>query len=268
MPSTWMGVRTTWAARIDRAALLAERNPWAKQVLDFYGRILEFQKGIVETQGNAHIDSQVEFRDALALEDAEKNTPALLRLVQRHGPSKLAAQAARLQNVSISELRGQFNQFLAETDSPDDGGAFFARILLQPLAERLAQASGPKSHAVTGNRCPYCRSAPQLAVIRPEGDGGKRFLLCSLCLSEWEFRRILCPYCGDENHEKLPRYTAEGFPAVRVEACDTCKRYLKSVDLTIDGLAVPVVDEVATAQLDLWATEHDYTKIRLNLMGF
>lgn len=105
-------------------------------------------------------------------------------------------------------------------------------------------------------------------MIRPEGDGGKRLLLCSLCQSEWEFRRILCPACGEVNHEKLPRYSAEGIASVRVEACDTCKHYLKSIDMTVDGLAVPVVDEIATAPLDLWAAEHGYQKIRLNLMGF
>ena len=105
-------------------------------------------------------------------------------------------------------------------------------------------------------------------MIRPEGDGGKRSLLCSFCQSEWEFRRILCPTCGEVDHEKLPRYSAEGIAAVRVEACDTCKRYLKSIDMTVDGLAVPVADEIATAPLDLWAAEHDYRKIQLNLMGF
>ena len=263
-----MGNRTTWAMRIERSAELARRNPWAKEVLDLYGRILEFQKTIYEARDNACIDNQIEFRCALDLNEAERSIPDLLRLAQSYGPSKLAAEATRLQNVPISELRGKLNQFLAEPDSPDAGGVFFVRILLQPLAERMAQARGPKAHAVAGNRCPQCSSAPQLAVIRPEGDGGKRMLLCSLCQSEWEFRRILCPYCGEENHEKLPRYTADGIPAVRVEACDTCKRYLKSVDLTIDGLAVPVVDEVATAPLDLWAAEHDYTKIQSNLMGF
>jgi formate dehydrogenase maturation protein FdhE len=70
------------------------------------------------------------------------------------------------------------------------------------------------------------------------------------------------------NHEKLPRYSAEGIAAVRVEACDTCKSYLKSVDLTVDGFAVPEVDEVATTPLDLWAAERDYRKIHLNVMGF
>jgi hypothetical protein len=32
-------------------------------------------------------------------------------------------------------------------------------------------------------------------------------------------------------------------------------------------LAIPLVDEIAAAALDLWAVEHGYTKIELNLVG-
>ena len=38
-------------------------------------------------------------------------------------------------------------------------------------------------------------------------------------------------------------YTAEQLPHVRIEACETCRVYVKSVDLTRNGLAVPEVDE-------------------------
>ena len=103
--------------------------------------------------------------------------------------------------------------------------------------------------------------------MRPQGDGAKRSLLCSFCLLEWNFRRIVCPACGEEDPYTLPRYSAAEFPHVRVEACDSCKTYLKSVDLTVNGLAVPIVDEIAAAPLDLWAGEHGYSKIELNLVG-
>ena len=33
---------------------------------------------------------------------------------------------------------------------------------------------------------------------------------------------------------------------MRVEACDVCHHYIKTVDMTKDGNAVPVVDEIAT----------------------
>ena len=104
-------------------------------------------------------------------------------------------------------------------------------------------------------------------VLRGEGDGAKRWLLCSLCSTEWQFRRVLCPGCGEENKDKLPIYTAAEFPAARVDACDNCQTYIKSIDLTKDGRAIPAVDEIATVALNIWAEEHDYAKLETNLLG-
>ena len=271
LTTTWSQQRATWTARIDRTAELTERDPFAAEVLRFYKRILEFQKGLFDSRESSNDLTSLpagNLRRSIDLNEAARTFPEFQKLVQMHGPPKLAAEASRLRDSDPSTVRLLLEKFLAESDPSRDSTSFFARVLLQPQAERLAQAQTPPKEGVAGNRCPYCDSIPQLAVIRPEGDGGKRFLLCSLCQSEWDFRRVLCPVCGETNHEKLPRYTADHIPAVRVEACDTCKTYLKSVDLTVDGLAVPSVDEVATAPLDLWAAERGYTKIQPNLMGF
>jgi FdhE protein len=115
--------------------------------------------------------------------------------------------------------------------------------------------------------CPTCGDKPVAAVLRPEGDGAKRFLLCSMCLNEWEFRRVLCPSCGEEDMEKLPVFGAQEYAHIRVEACDTCKVYIKAIDLTRDGNAVPEVDEIASVALDLWAVEKGYKKLQPNLFG-
>ena len=123
--------------------------------------------------------------------------------------------------------------------------------------------------APTGKRrpCPAKHAKPVVAVLRPEGDGGKRYLVCSQCFGEWEFQRLLCPHCGEQDPAKLPVYIAEQFPHLRVEACDTCRVYLKCIDMTRDGLAVPEVDEIASITLDLWASEHGYNKLQPNVFG-
>ena len=98
-------------------------------------------------------------------------------------------------------------------------------------------------------------------------EGGARALQCATCLTVWPFRRALCPQCGEEDERRLGYFSTPVFDHLRVETCDTCKHYLKCVDLTRLGVAVPLVDEVASATLDAWATEHGYTKIELNLVG-
>ena len=98
-------------------------------------------------------------------------------------------------------------------------------------------------------------------------DGSTRQLLCATCLTTWPFRRVVCPSCGEEDERKLAYYHSPVMAHVRVDACDSCRRYLKTIDLGRLGLAVPLVDEVAGASLDVWAREHGYEKIELNLLG-
>jgi FdhE protein len=258
-----------WDKRVQRAAELAERFSHSAEILDFYRWILEFQSAIynellaqlVSAPGHG-----VPFRERLDKTNAAGYFPSLLSLVQKRGTAKLAQDADELAILTPEQQHELLHGFLQASELAPH--SFFARVLLQPHAEWLASGYPPQPPGSAGSVCPICGSRPQAAVLRPEGDGGKRFLLCSLCLTEWEFRRVLCPTCGEENYQQLPRYQAEEIAAVRVEACDTCHFYLKSVDLTVDGLAVPLVDEAATVTLDLWAIEHGYKKVEPNPMGF
>jgi len=265
MTVVWSNHKNTWPDRLARAQELAERNPWSREVLTFYAKVLQFQ---AEAPLPKLARPNVTLRESLDLDLAAGLAPRLAALVRTIGPANLAAEAADWQQMTRTEVRALLEAWLHAPPGHDSALAFFPRALLEPQAERLAASLTPQSSTTAGNQCPVCQSLPQLAVLRPEGDGGKRLLLCSLCHTEWDFRRVLCPFCGETNHEKLPRYTVDDSPAIRVEACDTCHTYLKSVDLTLDGHAIPLVDEVATAPLDLWAQERGYRKIWPNLMGF
>lgn len=142
---------------------------------------------------------------------------------------------------------------------------FYGKLLAS--FDARAAAEHREAPSTTQPLCPLCGEKPVAAVLRPEGDGGKRFLLCSHCFTEWEFRRLLCPNCGEESHEKLPVFKVEEYPHIRIEACDTCKVYLKAIDMTRDGLAVPEVDELASVAVDLWAKDKGYSKLQPNLLG-
>ncbi len=259
-----------WTKRTARAAWLAEQRPWAAELLLFYLRILEFQKSVFDRAPAPSPTTDThspDLRQSLDLAAAATFLPALLKTVRQYAPEKLRQEAEKFSHLSPEQVQAVLRAALIPA-SAEDPAAFFPRAVLQPMAERIA-SSGPAEHpTVAGNKCPRCQGEPQLAILRPEGDGGKRWLLCSLCQTEWEFYRVLCPNCGERDHAKLPRFAGEGNGSVRVEACDSCRAYLKSFDLTVDGLIIPLVDEIATAPLDIWAAEKDYRKMRLNLLGF
>ncbi len=244
-------------ARIARADQLAVNHPNAAPLLKFYAELTRFQKPVfVELQSK----SQTDLRALLCY------FPALVKLVSRAGTELLANFAAEHLHNADAQL-----QLLSATweggEVVDPAGRFYARVLLQPYAEYLASRGDIHTTSGAGSTCPFCNARPVAGVLRGEGDGGKRWLLCSLCSTEWQYRRVLCPGCGEENKDKLPIYTAAEFPAARVDACDTCQTYLKSIDLTKDGHAIPAVDEIATVALNIWTEDHDYVKLETNLLG-
>lgn len=256
-----------WDARIDRARELQKRHFAASAPLRFYELVLVFQREMA--QGcRSDLPSGVSLREQIEIDFVALNFPKLLELAIEHGPEALSSRARELQREKRESWEGIVESGLVLSEpglSALDG--FFARACLQPIAEQLQLQLSVKESS-SKSVCPACGGLPQLAILQPEGEGASRWLLCSFCLHEWLFRRIVCPWCGQEDKEKLPRYSAPQWDNVLVEACDTCTKYLKAVDMTVDGHAEPLVDEAAAAMLDVWASERGYLKIVPNLIGF
>jgi FdhE protein len=261
-------MRDVWQQRINRAEVLAARDDAASRLLAFYADLLRVQQQIysrVRGNGRGAPSGALE-ADLPALRSEWR--PAL-HAIARTAPDALAAQARQLGDGGDRAIE---DALLSFWHAPSDR-QFFPKALLQPYAQRLAEAGvAPRRElARTDNRCPFCGGAPQLSVLHstdePLAAGGGRRLQCATCFTEWPVRRVLCVHCGEEDERKLGYFHSPEFDHLRVDACDTCHHYLKSVDLTRLGLAVPLVDEVAGAPLDIWAREHGYTKIELNLVG-
>jgi len=247
---------TAYDARIARTEHLATSYPTARPLLNFYFELARFQKPVfleLQSKGETDLRALVSY------------FPSLIKLVSSKG-TELLSNFARETFSSADAQNELLSASWEGREALDPAARFYARVLLQPYAEYLASRGGIQE-AGAGPTCPFCNARPVAGVLRGQGDGGQRWLLCSLCSTEWQYRRVLCPGCGEENKDKLPIYTAAEFPAVRVDACDTCRTYLKSIDLTRDGHAIPVVDEIATLALNIWAEEHDYAKLETNLLG-
>jgi len=258
-----------WQQRIQRAQELSGQYPSASEILGFYIHIAGFQEnlqdGLRQVLGARPNSSYGELDDR-ELSELSSRFASFLSLAEKHAPAPLAELTFQLRTSGLAVwselLRSAWN-----VSSPSDPQGFLAQVFLQPYAEWLRSRASlqrlPHAYAL----CPFCRRKAGFGVLRPMGDGAARSLVCSFCLAEWEFRRIVCPGCGEEDDKKLAVFTADEFPCIRVECCDSCKTYLKTIDLTRNGYAEPVVDELASAPLDLWAREHGYAKLRSNLLG-
>jgi FdhE protein len=244
-------MRVDFDRKIARAADLQKKYPESEGLLSFYIRLARFQNDIFEA---------LRSKQEIDIGALIPYYPVLAKLVRDSGPESL--QQAALVPLNAETLAG----FWDREGNLSEEEQFFARVLVQPYAEYLS-TRGTIDTSGMPSACPFCSAKPSAGVLRGEGDGAKRSLLCSVCATEWPYRRILCANCGEEDKEKLPIYTATGIEHVHVEACDHCQTYIKSVDLTRDGHSVPVVDEIATVTLNIWADEHGYFKLETNILG-
>lgn len=278
-------IQSQWDRRARRANELIDLYPFAAEGLRFYAQIVELQSALyssaAKTLANPVAASP---RSSLRAEIANRDFLArftdFVAAVQQFAPKPLANAAAdlaakgrRVRQPLDNFLADGFNLSIAANNANENGSEWRAHetllawLFLQPFAEYLAERGDPPTFDSTPSCCPVCGSNPIVGVLRPEGDGGKKSLICMLCAHEWVFRRIYCPACGEAREPQMGFFAAPENPHVRVDVCDTCHSYLKTVDLTKMGRAVPVVDELATIPLDLWAREHGYEKLQMDMLG-
>jgi FdhE protein len=257
-----------WDKQIHRADQLATQGNGSKELLTFYAQLLRAQKDIYEflrsrkgwlPSGELEVD----------LSELSEALPAFLKVIESYGPAPLAAEA---RDLAETDLQMFAERLMAYWNTLSDI-QFFEKAFLQPYLRWVAESGARPIGRYTslGERnCPFCGGNPQVSFLQNKettAESGNRDLICGTCLSSWEFRRVVCANCGEERPEKLGYFHSPQFDHIRIEACDTCKHYLKGIDLTRAGLAAPIVDEIDAASLDLWAREHGYTKIELNLVG-
>jgi len=136
----------------------------------------------------------------------------------------------------------------------------FAEESLRPELEYVAEKYKDivsKSEWTEGY-CPICGKEPKIGEIRKDEDG-KRYLFCNQCGFKWYFNRIKCPFCGNDEQSSLAYFEVEGDERYRVDVCNKCRRYIKTVELPQSGEEPNMdVEDIATLHLDMIASDEGY----------
>ena len=267
------------ATRLARAELLAGREPVAAGPLNLAAAALRHQQ-------RRAADGLVRSEAALLAAAADPNRHAgrfpLLDVEAASGPVTaeldLAVEGLLAAPAAVPDLLAAAGRELVGWPGParrdlvetwlDDPGlieerfAFWVRVAAAAILEAAATGVAvPPGEVWRGGACPLCGGPAQASVIAEESGefmgGSPRSLVCGRCAAWWPFPRAVCAVCGEEDPRNLGSYFTEDRRWVRVDACDTCHGYVKTFDLRERGAAgaVPLVDDVATLTLDLWAGE-------------
>ncbi len=105
--------------------------------------------------------------------------------------------------------------------------------------------------------CPVCGSSPSLLLLKEKE--GKRFGACSWCEHQWLMNRIECPYCENQVQESLGYFSIEDDEVYRIEYCDVCKHYYKTMDCRpLEAEPLTFLEELTTLHLDMIAKKKGY----------
>jgi len=164
-----------------------------------------------------------------------------------------------------------FDNLLKESSIDIDIILFLSENILRPYAVSVSNTlKGNFDYNLWNeNTCPVCGSEPVLSGIRKED--GKRFLYCSLCGMKWQFKRLKCPWCLNEDFKKLGFLTIEESNAWRIDVCEKCKGYIRTMDERRNGVKLPepeleevMILDAKTRYLDSIAIEKGYEKYLKN----
>ncbi len=261
-------------------ALISER-PVYKDILTYYLRIRECQEGFMGIDPTPIFAKQDQrdmtlkeafpiFKDELdiPLRRAFKTFEAILNLsVDSNPPMKEKAER-------ILELL---------KTSPEELGNMFRKVLQKDYIKKRAKELGLDFHfldfvlenslrpdikawihglgemrfdAWKKAKCPLCSSLPLLSLIR--GEGGQRYLVCSLCTSQWDIERIYCPSCETKDQSYIQYFFSEDLRHIRIYTCERCKAYIKTIDIRECGQVDLELEDLATLHLDIIAIQKGY----------
>lgn len=189
---------------------------------------------------------------------------------------ELVHTKAALLSIAPAEL-GKDSVDLGSTEVRDwtSGGdhlsaaqRMWIQVAAAPIVEGAAsQIPVPTRETWSEPTCPLCGDCPRVSVIIEESGefmrGSPRYLVCGRCAAWWAFPRAVCPGCGEHHPERLALYSNDRWSWARVDACSSCRSFIKTFDLRQHGAAavVPLIDDLATVTLDFWALEQGLTGV-------
>jgi FdhE protein len=269
-----------------------KRKPLYAEMLEFYGQIFEAQE---ESKCRIQIEPMqipqemlsVKAREKFPLietrefvfdeNEAEKLFFTICKL-SKEANTKMAASARtilsavertlRLKELFLGLLAGNealFENIAVELEIDKPVLGFITYNSLAPslftCADHLSIHLNKDTPWLRGY-CPICGSAPLLSILAEEGS---RRLVCSFCGYKWSAKRVYCPFCDCSDGKKLHYFYNEEERDFRVDVCDNCKKYIKTVDARKAGrLLYPTLEQISTLHLDIKANEMGFeTGIRL-----
>ena len=270
----------------ERVRQLKRKRPGYGEILDFYAKVRELQDRSKPSLKTDPIKLEKERKDLLTREgfpllrkeDFPLDIEASIRLfrslcrIGKAANPRMAGQVEKIRDLlgkKKIDLKKLFDggvkeetieQVAAESGLDKSILSFFLQSSIRPSIEAGVEQLRGELDPETWRKghCPACGSLPSLSLLK--GVEGKRYLLCSCCGYQWRADRLRCPACDNVEQESLGYFCGEGEEAFRIDHCDRCHRYIKTIDYRNLEESDPFLEDLATLHLDILASEKGFQR--------
>jgi len=269
-----------------RIQQLKKKRPGYKEILDFYQKVREEQEKVKPSLDIKPILLKKEWKDLLSREgfplferkDFPIDLETLIKLfrslcqIGKEANPHMAEEAKKIEEI-LNEKRIDLKELLIgginESKIEDIANefrldkkifSFFIQESIRPSIEAGVERFFNELETENWLKgfCPICGSLPYLSLLKEEV--GKRYLLCSFCGYPWRIDRLICPFCNNKEQESLHYLYAEGEEAYRIDLCEKCDQYIKTIDLRKVAESDPCLEDLATVHLDMLVSKKGYKK--------
>ena len=270
----------------DRIKFLKDKNPAHKKMLDFYEKIREKQEDYkpgpdVSPIGTSDNFRTLQIKEGFPLINKEDFILDIMSSVElfkslcevgKNATDKmkenlvLIEDAVRNRALDIEKLLTRYydeaylKNVLRDTEVDESVLKFLVHMSIKPSIKVNVEKLKDKVDMRNWLRgyCPVCGSFPHMSELKGEG---QRFFECSFCGFEWPSERLKCPFCENKDHESLHFFCEEGKEVYRVDVCDKCKQYIKTVDSRKLNFEPDLeLEDIATIHLDMMASEKGFKR--------
>ena len=270
----------------DRIIFLKDKNLAHKEMLDFYEKIREKQEDYkpgpdvspIETGNNF---GTLQIKEGFPLINKEDFILDILSSVElfkslcevgRNATHKmkenilLIEEAVREQTLYLDRMLEKYYDkvYLSEIAQDIEVDEAILKFLVHMSIKPSIKVNVEKLKDKVDMRnwlrgyCPVCGSFPHMSKLKGEG---QRFFECSFCGFEWPSERLKCPFCENKDHESLHYLYEEGKEIYRVDVCDKCKQYIKTVDSRKLNFEPDMhLEDITTIHFDILASEKGFKR--------
>ncbi len=137
-------------------------------------------------------------------------------------------------------------------------GAALTELSLAPAFRTWSRLVTVDGDIWQRGQCPVCGSLALFSEIK--GREALRMLRCGLCAFAWNYDRLTCRHCGENDTRKLGRLSTEmEEEKYFAQTCDSCKRYDKFIN-NFDEIAPELlhIENLLASHYDGFAGEQGY----------